>query len=129
MTLTQVKNLKPGDKVYWTDPDDGLCSKVLVIKKITIRGDIVRIGQHGYCLDCFAKELSFPGPVISRSPNKNWKNNAIQFPRLIAELEAVGAFVPSIVHDLAEAMDLTPAEIFTLVSRAQAEWDKIKQKI
>lgn len=67
-----------------------------------------------------------PDNTVSKNPNKNWKNNAIQFPRLIAELEAVGAFTHSIMADLSGEMDLSKEEIAEIVDRAQAEWDKIK---
>jgi len=55
-----------------------------------------------------------------------WKNNAIQFPRFIAEAEAAGAFTNKIVDDMAASMDLTAYEVCELVDRAQEEWDKIK---
>jgi hypothetical protein len=56
------------------------------------------------------------------SDNHNWQNNAIQFPRLIAELESVGAFPPNIINALADEMDLSPDEVLELVGRAQMEW-------
>lgn len=55
----------------------------------------------------------------------NWGNNKIQFPRLIAELEMAGAFTEEVLDGLRASMDLDNAEIFTLVSRAQKEWDII----
>lgn len=61
--------------------------------------------------------------------NKNWKNNKIQFPRLIAELEAIGAFNEETLHNLADSMDLTPDEVCELIDRAQNEWDKIKDSL
>jgi hypothetical protein len=39
MTADQVAKLKPGDKVFWHDPDEELCSRVLTIKHITIDGE------------------------------------------------------------------------------------------
>jgi len=59
----------------------------------------------------------------------NWTNNAIQFPRLIAEAQAIGLFTESAMHDLEFAMDLTPDEVRELVSRACDEWDNIKSKL
>jgi hypothetical protein len=58
--------------------------------------------------------------------NRNWRNNAIQFPRLIAELEAAGAFTPEVYRDLCVSMDLLPQEISDLIERAVREWDRIK---
>jgi hypothetical protein len=62
-------------------------------------------------------------------PKSRWENDSIQFPRLIAELEAVGAFDGVVMEDLREATDLTNREIGQLVSRAQAAWDRIKAEL
>lgn len=63
---------------------------------------------------------------VSTDSNINWNNNAIQFPRLIAELESAGIFSIENVEKVAEEMDLDVSEVYSLVSRAQAEWDEIK---
>lgn len=56
-----------------------------------------------------------------------WDDNSIQFPRLIAELEAAGAFYDAeMVAEACSSMDLTQEQFFELVDRAQAIWDKIK---
>jgi hypothetical protein len=55
-----------------------------------------------------------------------WADNSIQFPRLIAELEAAGAFTPEVLTELRELMDLDTHDIMELVDRAQAQWDHIK---
>lgn len=59
----------------------------------------------------------------SDDPNKNWKRDDIQFPRLIAELEAVGAFTPRVMKSLRESMDLENEDIGDIVSRAQVVWE------
>lgn len=59
---------------------------------------------------------------------RNWNDNSIQFPRLIAEAEAAGAFKPSIIKAMAESMDLERVEVIELIDRAQHEWDKIKSR-
>lgn len=66
--------------------------------------------------------------------NPNWENNAIQFPRFIAELEATGA-LDFVMHDcrrvvdvMAESMDLDPSEVYELVERASVEWDQVKAR-
>lgn len=56
-----------------------------------------------------------------------WQNNAIQFPRLIAELEAAGGFTEAVVQDLQTSMDLDERDIYELIDRAQAQWDRIKE--
>ena len=58
--------------------------------------------------------------------NKNWSDNTIQFPRLIAEAEAAGAFTPKVAEDMCNSMDLTMDELSEIVGRAQDEWEKIK---
>ncbi len=55
-----------------------------------------------------------------------WKQNNIQFPRLLAELEAVGAFTPEVVKGLCDSMDITEEELGDLIDRAQEEWEIIK---
>jgi phosphoglycolate phosphatase-like HAD superfamily hydrolase len=51
----------------------------------------------------------------------NWSNNAIQFPRLIAEAEAAGLFAdnPEGFKALCESMDLEPGEVCEIIDRAQ----------
>ena len=58
-----------------------------------------------------------------------WNDNSIQFPRLIAELEAAGAFTPSVVSNLRDSMDLTKQDIFEIVERATTTFDKIKSEL
>jgi hypothetical protein len=67
-------------------------------------------------------------PYPSKNPEKNWNNDSIQFPRLIAELEACGAFTPKVVKGLSASMDLDSEDIYTLVTRAQDIWDGIKER-
>lgn len=55
--------------------------------------------------------------------NKNWKDNTIQFPRLIAELEAIGVFTEANMIKLAVEMDLSQLEVAELIDRACSEWD------
>jgi hypothetical protein len=63
---------------------------------------------------------------VSKNPNKNWRNNLIQFARLIAEAEGAGCgIVPT--KELCETMDLTPEQINEIVDRAQDTWHQIKE--
>jgi hypothetical protein len=60
--------------------------------------------------------------------NDNWNNNAIQFPRLLAEINAC---VDIGKHDMAElcmSMDLSVREIHELFDRAEEEWQRIKEE-
>ena len=58
--------------------------------------------------------------------DKLWRKDGVQFPRLIAELETVGAFTPDVYAKLCEAMDLMEEEISELIGRAQMSWERIK---
>lgn len=59
MTMREAKKLHTGDEVYWTDPDEGACSRYITIQTITFHGDVVRItGKDGCSLECFPEELS-----------------------------------------------------------------------
>lgn len=74
MTPSQIEKLKPGDRVFWNDPDDGACSREYKIKRIKYRlepgerpcGDeIVSIeDEDGSCLECFASELDARGVEV-----------------------------------------------------------------
>lgn len=59
---------------------------------------------------------------------KNWDNDFIQFSRLIAELETVGAFTPDVVSQLCEEMDLLAEDIAFVITRAQDNWEFVKSK-
>ncbi len=70
--------------------------------------------------------------------NPKWLDNSIQFPRLLAEMEAMGVFNKTIKYNngyysvseaLCQEMDLEMGELMELVSRAQTEWDKIKENM
>ena len=65
----------------------------------------------------------------NQNNNRKWKNNRIQFPRLIAELMATGAFTHGVINNVAKEMDLTHDDVVEIIDRAQAEWDKIKHKL
>ena len=47
----------------------------------------------------------------------NWDNNAIQFPRLIEEAQAAGAFTPEVIKSMADSMDLTIYQVQVLMER------------
>ena len=57
-----------------------------------------------------------------------WEVDGLQFARLIAETEVAGAFTADAIDDMADAMDLESGEICELIERAQAVWDKIKER-
>ena len=59
MTFEEVARLRNGDEVFWNDPDEGLCSRYIIIQTIEVKGDIVVIQEDdGTTLECFAEELT-----------------------------------------------------------------------
>jgi hypothetical protein len=60
--------------------------------------------------------------------NPKWLDNSIQFPRLLAEINAnVDMSVGDMVA-LCESMDLNPLDINELFDRADEEWERIKKE-
>ena len=58
MLLANIKRLRPGDEVFWTDPS-GECSRTYVIHTIEYVGGIVKLeDKSGDYLECYARELS-----------------------------------------------------------------------
>lgn len=55
--------------------------------------------------------------------DQNWLNNAIQFPRLLAEIAATQSLD---LQALAESMDVTIEELNDLFDRANNAWEDIK---
>lgn len=77
---------------------------------------------------CITGGLSLTGYTNVPTENPNWHNNAIQFPRLIEEAQAAGAFTEEVIADMAVSMDLSVFEVNSLINRAQEEWDRIKEE-
>jgi hypothetical protein len=67
-------------------------------------------------------------PHIDSDPDVNWNNNGIQFPRLLAELNATGTFTDAVIHEVAGAMDLDPSQVYELIDRSVDAWDDIKER-
>jgi len=59
MQISKIKQLHPGDEVFWNDPDEGACSRVYKIRTIElVTPNMVRIEDvDGGVLECFAREL------------------------------------------------------------------------
>lgn len=58
-------------------------------------------------------------------PLQKWDNNFIQFPRLLAEINACG-LNKSQMKFLRESMDLSNEEIESLLFRAEVEFEHLK---
>lgn len=70
-------------------------------------------------------------PLVTKSPQANWENDAIQFARLIAEMEAAGYFSADsrrLERKLADSMDLERGQLSELIERAQGVWDEVKER-
>jgi len=70
-----------------------------------------------------------PKARISRDCRANWLNDAIQFPRLISELQAAGAFTEEVMAALRASMDLSDGEIMEIVARADKKFEDAKAKV
>ena len=80
-----------------------------------------------YCGRAMVKD----GKVIhdeSKCPKKYWLQNAVQFPRLLAEINAVG-LNDSQVMALGQAMDLDSEQISELLERAEKSVERGKKKV
>lgn len=59
MKLDDVLSLRPGDAVFWNDPDAGLCSRAIIVHMIDVRPDRVEIvDPDGDVLECYPEHLS-----------------------------------------------------------------------
>lgn len=59
--------------------------------------------------------------------NEAWARDDLQFPRLIEEAQAAGAFTEEVMADMCESMDLTHGELVSLLDRARMQWERIKE--
>jgi len=57
-----------------------------------------------------------------------WKDNRVQFARLLAEINSVGLSETQI-EQLCNTMDLTEVELFELFDRAEIEFQDIKERL
>lgn len=59
MRISDVKKLHSGDEVFWNDPDEGLCSRMLKIHSIEfVPPNVFKIEEvDGSCVEVYAREL------------------------------------------------------------------------
>ena len=68
-------------------------------------------------------------PEVQGCGMKNlWKDNRVQFARLLAEINSVGLSETQI-EQLCNTMDLTEVELFELFDRAEIEFQDIKERL
>ena len=60
-------------------------------------------------------------------PADMWSNDTVQFARLLAEIRAAG-LSRQLLFLLRQSMDLENAQIAELFTRAEAAWEKIKER-
>ena len=58
--------------------------------------------------------------------NENWNNNELQFPRVIEEARAAGAFTHDVFSAMTTSMDISREDLHELLDRATSLWDGIK---
>lgn len=62
---------------------------------------------------------------VSKNPETNWNNDNIQFPRLLAELRAIG-LTPEQYEFLNESMDVDREQVDEILERSEVVWQEIK---
>jgi hypothetical protein len=55
-----------------------------------------------------------------------WQRSDLQYPRLIAEILATGAFDTNLRTAICDSMDLEPHQLDELLHRAESDWTTIK---
>ena len=59
MTKQSVLDLHSGDEVFWSDPDNGHCSRIYRIATIEVVDNVAKITDvSGDYLECFIEELA-----------------------------------------------------------------------
>lgn len=63
---------------------------------------------------------------VNSDPNRNWDNDDIQFPRLLAEMYATVNFNSAQKARICASMDLEWEQVVEVMERADLVWTKIK---
>lgn len=64
--------------------------------------------------------------AAAEAPSSPWEDDAVQFPRLLCELQANADDLS--LEQVAESMDLTLEEVGSLFDRAVKAWERIKEQ-
>ena len=108
------------------------------VRMNSINGNMDRYMKTNHSNGCTIRLVSrrpkIKKPRASKRQSKIWKDNSIQFPRLIAEMNAAGAFNvviygTHVMKLLAESMDLTEKQVREIIDRADTEFVTIKAKL
>ncbi len=93
--------------------------------QLIIEGDDQTPAQDPVLLNARAA-LKSAQPHAATSPASKWEDNAIQFPRLIEEAQAAGAFTPEVLAAMGESMDLRLDGIRDILERARVKHEADK---
>jgi hypothetical protein len=104
MTYVEAEELHPGDKVYWTDPDNNACGRHYRIQRINVGENdgqftiVSIVDVDGSVLECFLRELS----LIQR--RRTMASNYLEFSERIdnlspAEKEWIDALPSAIEYE------------------------------
>lgn len=89
---------------------------------VGIHGDAVRVCVTGQCV--FTGHCIRSAELCSFTRTRSlWANDEIQFARMIAELDQLGAFTPEVVASLCTVTDLPEPDLMNVIERAQRRWD------
>lgn len=66
--------------------------------------------------------------LIVRGPKHLWDRDDVQFPRLLAEIKAIG-LTPEQMRNLSASMDLSKEDIHELLDRAEETFDAVKEQL
>ncbi len=68
-------------------------------------------------------------PEVALTSDDRWRDDAIQFPRLIAEIAANVEGTPDEWAALCESMDISPQQLNELFERANTAWERAKDAV
>jgi hypothetical protein len=120
--LTNWKVHGEEEPLYWSN-EDGWGS---------LTNATVFLGTTGYRKPigpCEWIQLPEHDVAISNNPTDNWRDDLVQFARLIAEIEANGVISDNAdLRGLLDSMDTSTKDLLELIDRAQKYWDRIKER-
>lgn len=58
--------------------------------------------------------------------SENWERDDMQFPRVIEEAQAAGAFTEEVLDAMCASMDLERPDLEGLLDRARVVWEDLK---
>jgi hypothetical protein len=66
-------------------------------------------------------------PKVNQKPTEIWKDNYIQFTRLLAEITSTVDLSVTNIESLCETMGIDSGQLDELCDRAEVEWQRIKE--